>query len=325
MVRHGRHRPGAGRRHRCGRQRDRHRRGRDGYLTLYPCGATAPTSSTLNFAAGSNVPNLATSGLGTNGALCVFTNVNTDVVIDLAGWYRNNTGAAFTGQAPVRVLDTRPSGQPTQAAAVDLTGQVPSGTTAVAVNITATQPAAAGYVTAYPCGTTRRPRRRTSTSPPAPPSPTPPSSPSPPTAPSASPASAPTHLVVDLAGAFAGSGTTMTAVTPARLLDTRAGIGGWIGRLGAGQTVDLAVAGRPGIPTGARSAVFNVTVTGAASDGYLTVYPCGTPVPTASNVNYRAGDTRANQVTVDLGADGRACFFSNAPTNVIADLTGYLN
>ncbi len=110
----------------------------------------------------------------------------------------------------------------------------------------------------------------------------------------------------------------MTAVTPARLLDTRAGTGGWIGRLGAGQTVDLAVAG-------ARSAVFNVTVTGAASDGYLTVFPCGTPAPTASNVNYRAGGTRANQVTVDLGANGRACFFANAPTNVIADLTGYLS
>ena len=68
-----------------------------------------------------------------------------------------------------------------------------------------------------------------------------------------------------------------------------------------------------------------MTVTGAPSDGYLTVFPCGTPVPTASNVNYRAGDTRANQVTVDLGANGRACFFSNAPTDVIADLTGYLH
>jgi hypothetical protein len=296
----------------------------DGYLTIYPCGATVPTSSTLNFVAGASVPNLATSGLGTNGNLCVFANVSTDVVIDLAGWYRNGSGASFAGQAPVRVLDTRPSGQTTQAATVDLKGKVPSGTRAVAVNITATQPTGAGFVTAYPCGITPPETSNVNytagatvanaavvplgadgticlTSP------------------------APTHLVVDLAGSFAGSGDQMTAVTPARLLDTRASIGGWLGRLGAGQTVDLAVAGRPGIPAAARSAVFNVTVTGAASDGYLTVYPCGTPVPTASNVNYLAGDTRANQVTVDLGGDGRACFYSSAPTNVVADLTGYLN
>ncbi len=126
----------------------------DGYLTLYPCGGTAPTSSTLNFTAGANVPNLATSGLGTNGALCVFSNVNTNVLVDLAGWYRTNNGAAFTGQTPTRILDTRGSGgPPPQAVAINLTGQVAAGTNAVAVNITATEPAAAGYVTAYPCGT----------------------------------------------------------------------------------------------------------------------------------------------------------------------------
>jgi hypothetical protein len=291
---------------------------------LFPCGATAPTSSTLNFTAGANVPNLATSGLGANGALCVFSNVNTNVLIDLAGWYRTNNGAAFTGQAPVRVLDSRPTGRTAQAFTVDLNGKVAADTKAVAVNITATEPAAAGYVTAYPCASAVPATSNVNFTAGS-------SVANAAVVPVAADgticlaASAPTHLIVDLAGAFAGAGNTMTAVTPARILDTRSGIGGWAGRVGAGQSIDLAVAGRTGIPAAARSAVFNVTVTQSDAAGYVTVYPCGSPVPTASNVNFNAGETRANQVTVDLGAGGKACFFTNANTNIIADLTGYLS
>ncbi len=296
----------------------------DGYLTLYPCGATAPTSSTLNFTAGSNVPNLATSALGSNGALCVFSNVNTNVLVDLAGWYRTDNGASFTGQTPNRILDTRNAGGATQAVTINLAGQVAAGTKAVAVNITATEPAAAGYVTAYPCGSAVPATSNVNFTAGG-------------TVANAAvvplaadgticlAASAPTQLIVDIAGAFAGPGTTMTAVTPARILDTRNGVGGWLGRLATGQTIELPVAGRAGIPTAARSAVFNVTVTQSDKGGYLTVYPCGTPVPVASNVNFNAGETRANQVTVDLGTSGKACFYSNNATSVIADLTGYLS
>ncbi len=297
----------------------------DGYLSLFPCGGPTPSSSTLNFTAGANVANLATSALGTNGALCVFSNVNTNVLVDLAGWYRTGAGAAFTGQAPTRILDTRSSGQRTQAVAINLAGQVAAGTSAVAVNITATEPVAAGFVTAYPCGTAQPATSNVNFTAGA-------------NVANAAvvpvgadgticlAASAPTHLIVDLAGSFNPAGATaMTVVTPARILDTRSGVGGWSGRLGAGQTIDLAVAGRPGVPGSARSAVFNVTVTQSDKGGYATVYPCGTPMPVVSNVNFNAGETRANQVTVDLGTGGKACFSTNTPAHVIADLTGYLS
>jgi hypothetical protein len=66
----------------------------------------------------------------------------------------------------------------------------------------------------------------------------------------------------------AGSPTSYNALTPARLLDTRAGgatIDGafnGIGALGQGQTVDLAVVGRGGVPaTGVGAVVLNVTAT----------------------------------------------------------------
>ena len=40
--------------------------------------------------------------------------------------------------------------------------------------------------------------------------------------------------------------------------------------------------------------------------GFVTVYPCGTAVPTASNINYLTGSTVANLVVSKIGADG-AC------------------
>jgi hypothetical protein len=133
-----------------------------------------------------------------------------------------------------------------------------------------------------------------------------------------------THVIVDLAGSFSGSGAALTTVVPARLLDTRSGTGGWFGVLGHSQAVDLGVAGRAGIPSGATAAVLNVTVTEATGAGYLTAYPCGGTVPLASNLNFTAGETRANLVTVRLGADGKVCFFSYGRAAVIADITGYL-
>ena len=122
-----------------------------GYLTVYPCGASPPTASNVNFVAGSSVPNLVTAALGSGGQLCVFANVTTHVIVDLAGWYRANAGAAFTPQSPQRVLDSR-GGAIGQSYSLSLAGLVPGDAVAVAVNLTATQPGAAGYLTAYPCG-----------------------------------------------------------------------------------------------------------------------------------------------------------------------------
>ena len=78
------------------------------------------------------------------------------------------------------------------------------------------------------------------------------------------------------------------------------------------------------MPAGASAVVLNVTVTDANGPGYLTVYPCGGAVPLASNLNFTAGDTRANLVTVPLGTGGKVCFYSYGRTSVIADITGYL-
>lgn len=69
----------------------------------------------------------------------------------------------------------------------------------------------------------------------------------------------------------------------------------------------------------------NVTVTGTASGGYLTVWPCGQSRPLSSSVNFVAGDTVANAVISKVGEGGRVCVFSSAGTNLVVDVNGYFS
>ncbi len=62
----------------------------DGFLTLYPCGATVPTVSNVNFVAGAIVANRALVSTAGSSQFCVFSSVATDVVIDLEGVIQPN-------------------------------------------------------------------------------------------------------------------------------------------------------------------------------------------------------------------------------------------
>jgi hypothetical protein len=57
----------------------------------------------------------------------------------------------------------------------------------------------------------------------------------------------------------------------------------------------------------------------------VTVYACSGRLPLASNLNYVAGDTRANLVTVPIRADGKVCFYTNGPAAIVADIAGYVS
>jgi subtilisin family serine protease len=116
-----------------------------------------------------------------------------------------------------------------------------------------------------------------------------------------------------------------TALSPARIFDTRNGNGGKLGPLGAGGSYALQVAGRGGVPaSGVAAVVMNVTVTGPTLPGFLTVWPSGTARPTISNLNFVPGQTVPNLVTVKMGNAGKVSFFNNqGSTHVIADVVGY--
>jgi hypothetical protein len=93
----------------------------------------------------------------------------------------------------------------------------------------------------------------------------------------------------------------------------------------AGQVVEVQIAGRGGVPVGAKAVVANVTLVGAAAPGYATVFPCGT-APDTSSVNYRAVGSEAvsNEVIAQLSPTGSICVFTSAAANLLVDVAGYL-
>ncbi len=70
--------------------------------------------------------------------------------------------------------------------------------------------------------------------------------------------------------------------------------------------------------------VLNVTATDTKAAGYVTVYPDGTPRPTASNLNFAAGRTVANQATANVGPDGYVDLYngSSGPIDLVVDAVG---
>lgn len=246
--------------------------------------------------------------------------------------------ARFVPLAPFRVLDTRNgigvvAGKPGPGATVTVqvagVGTVPAGASAVALNVTATEATAGGFVTVYPGGSPRPlssnlnlirvgqtiPNMVVVT------------------LPSQGTVSlytnGGTHLLADVLGYFVNANNSTdgryVALPPARILDTRNAIGAPLGKVAAAGTVNVAVAGQGGVPPlGASAVVLNVTATEAASGGYVTVYPQGSELPTASNLNLEhVGHTIPNLVMVPIGPDGSINLFTYGSTHLIADVEGY--
>jgi biotin transporter BioY len=116
-------------------------------------------------------------------------------------------------------------------------------------------------------------------------------------------------------------------VTPCRLVDTRTAAGPHGGpALGALSTRTFVVAGQCGVPPAAKALSFNITVTQGTAFGDLRVYPAGIAPPLVSVINYAAGQTRANNGVVVLGAAGDLVVQSDQPSgtvHVIIDVNGY--
>ena len=221
--------------------------------------------------------------------------------------------------APFRALDTRntaaavPTGSITT---VNVTAAgVPAGATAVSLNVTATGTTGAGFVTVYPCDAAQ-----------------------PNTSnlnfvagqtianavlakPSATGTiclfnSIGTELLVDVGG-YLPAGFAYDAITPVRLLDTRSGA-----VVPANTVTQVTVTGANGVAGDAKAVALNVTAVNAGAEGYLTVFPCGQAQPTASSLNFVAGQTIPGAVLATIGQSGRVCIFNSAPAHLLVDLSG---
>ena len=127
-----------------------------------------------------------------------------------------------------------------------------------------------------------------------------------------------------LAAGGAGPPSRFVPVGPTRILDSRDGTGGYATPWSPGQSRTLAVAGVAGVPADATAVVLNLTATDATGPGYVTAAPAGGVVPVASNLNFVAGQTIANLVTVPVGAGGDILLAAGVyPVDLVADLVGY--
>ena len=78
-----------------------------GFATVYPCGMPRPDTSNLNFAAGQTVANAVTSKVGAGGAVCIYSDAATHLIVDVNGYYPSS--ANFGALDPARLLDSRRS------------------------------------------------------------------------------------------------------------------------------------------------------------------------------------------------------------------------
>jgi hypothetical protein len=138
------------------------------------------------------------------------------------------------------------------------------------------------------------------------------------------------QLVADVIGYYLGGTPTaagaFASLSPARIVDTRSGVGAPVAPVAAGGTLTFSAAGAGGVPaSGVSAVVINATVTNQTAPGYLTIFPSTSPRPTASNLNFYPGGPRANVATVRLGSDGAVTVFngSTARLDLVVDVAGY--
>jgi uncharacterized protein (DUF1501 family) len=135
------------------------------------------------------------------------------------------------------------------------------------------------------------------------------------------------HCVVDVFGyVVRDRGARLTPVVPARLLDTRIGVGAARRRIGSADRIDLQVTGRGGVPTtGVSAVVVNLTAVAPASSGFLAVGPAGEPAPPTSNVNFVQGQVVPNLVLCKIGRGGKVSITTRCEaTDVVADVFAYV-
>ncbi len=129
-----------------------------GFLTTWPQGQAQPTVSTLNNPTGTIVANAAIVPAGTGGGIAVFPNNDTDLVIDINGYFAapGQGGLSLYTLTPCRVLDTRDAGGAFSGGlTVDVAGSacsVPAIARGYVFNATVVPPGRLGFLTLWPDG-----------------------------------------------------------------------------------------------------------------------------------------------------------------------------
>ncbi|MEM9517153.1 MAG: hypothetical protein AAGA42_20060 [Actinomycetota bacterium] len=311
----------------------------DGFAVGYPCDEPQPASSTINYRAGETIANAATIKLSATGTICVYTQRATDLIFDVTSVIP--FGSTVDAISPARFFESRAGfsttdgaqqgqgrrlgGQTTQVVIGGRNG-VPADAEAATVNIAAIAPDDNGYIAAWACGQPQ------------------------PTASMINYSAGTTiaggatislgdggaicvythramDLVVDVT-AYTSPGAIINPMQPARLVETRIagqttvdGFQQGIGKRAAGQVTEVQVIDRIGVSPVATAGIFNVAVVDPDANGYAAIYPCDEELPGSSAINFREGQTIANNATIRLSATGTICVYTHRTTHLIVDLT----
>lgn len=297
---------------------------RAAFVAAWPAGAPRPTTSLVNVGPRQAVANSGIVPLSADGAIELWANAPTDLVVDVSGVFVAATSASsgrFVAATPARVLDTR-DGTALGAGdrrVVTRPPTVPADAAAWVVNVTSVGATAAGFVTAFAAGGA-----------------VPSSSALNPDGSGAAvaasvivPASAtgielfssvPTDLVVDVTGWFTGASAPVASdglfvpTAPTRLLDTRS----QSPRLWGDGDRELPVA-----VAGAAAIVTNVTVVEPDRELFVTARAAGTPLPPTSSVNARSRGAVVANAAITAVSDRGLAWCSNMGTDLVVDMTGW--
>jgi List-Bact-rpt repeat protein len=309
------------------------------YLTIWPTGQQQPFVSTLNSYDGRIKANAAIVAGGANGAVSVYVTDETDVILDINGYFTLPAnapgGLVFYPVTPCRVMDTRLANGPLGGPAlfggttrtvpmVSSSCGLPAAAAAYSVTITAVPVGSLNYVTTWPTGTLQ---------------------------PFVSTLNAPTgtvvanaaivpagsggsidmyatdqtHLIIDVNGYFAPAGTgglKFYPLTPCRVVDTRNAVGPFGGPALSGSRDFSIPAGSCAVPALAKAYSLNATAVPPGVLGYLTLWATGQPQPFVSTLNSWDGAVVSNAAIVSTTTGSISASATDA-TDLILDLNGY--
>jgi hypothetical protein len=301
---------------------------RDGWLSIVPAGTRDINTSTVNVLANEIRPNGAIIALSATGEATIVNNAGGHVVLDVTAAFVPAARATSGRFVPIpiqRVMDTRQSGRPARGEnrLIPLPSSIPADATALAINLTTSGASGHGLFTVFPA----RPGARvpfvsmlnTDT-----PGQTRGAGMIAPVTPDGFfvHTSAGDHIIVDIAGYFTGPSANdsgsglLVPITPVRLADTRQDAP----QVYRGGTREWPVANLFGSNVGA--VVANVTMVRSDGDGWALAYPSRTPVPNASTVNARPGETVANMAVVPVSTAGLAVY-SPTGSQILVDVTAW--
>jgi hypothetical protein len=306
-----------------------------GFLTMFPCGQSLPLASTLNSIDGRVKAAAAIIPAGTNGGVCAFATQDTELIVDINGYFVSDLSPSvleFYPVAPCRLVDTRNAagslGGPSLVGAASRTFPVlsspcniPATAKAYSLNFTSVPKGPLGFLTTWPAGSSQ-PLVSTLNATTG--------------AVTANAAIVPagtngdisvfatnaSDLVIDINGYFAPPGTgglSFFSLTPCRVLDSR----NPAGALPFNGKIDVNVSSSGcGAPASAQSFVLNATVVPPGPLGFLTLWPQAATQPLVSTLNAIDGSITSNMAIVPT-ANGSVSAFGSNPTHLILDISGY--